>query len=79
MSMWTAIVLIVIAAMAGEAWRNYVKARASSIKPDEIDALKKRIDDLDGELRDRIQTLERIVTDRHGNLKEEFENLERTG
>ena len=79
MSMWTAIVLIVIAAMASEAWRHHVKARASGARSDEIDALKKRIDDLEGEFRDRIQTLERIVTDRHGNLKEEFEQLERTG
>ena len=27
MSMWTAIVLIVIAAIAGEAWRHHLRAR----------------------------------------------------
>ena len=79
MSMWTAIVLIVIAGIAGEAWRHHVKARASGVKSAEIDALNKRIDQLDGEFRDRIQTLERIVTDRHGDLKQEFDHLERTG
>ena len=29
MGMWTAIVVIVIVAMAGEAWRSHLKARSS--------------------------------------------------
>lgn len=78
MSMWTAIVLIVIAGIVGEAWRHHVKARASGVKADEIDALKKQIDRVDSELRDRIQTLERIVTDRQEDLKRQFERMEGT-
>ena len=58
MSMWTAIVLIVIAAMAGEAWRHHVRARGSGINRDALDELNRKIEALDKELRERVETLE---------------------
>jgi flagellar motility protein MotE (MotC chaperone) len=79
MNMWTAIVLIVMAAMAGEAWRHHVKARGSSSDKQEIDRLEQRIAELETELRDRIETLERIVTDDKSDLKRQFDHLDKTG
>ncbi len=79
MSMWTAIVLIVIAAMAGEAWRHHVKSRNSGINRDALDDLNRKIEAMDGELRERIETLERIVTDDKADLKRQFDQLAKTG
>jgi flagellar motility protein MotE (MotC chaperone) len=79
MNMWTAIVLIVMAAMAGEAWRHHVKARSSNADKLEIDRLEQRIAELEKELRDRIETLERIVTDDKSDLKRQFDHLDKTG
>ena len=75
MSMWTAIVLIVIAAMASEAWRHHVKARSAAPRQEELDELKRKIDELNADLRDRVETLERIVTDDRETLKRQFDNL----
>lgn len=75
MSMWTAIVLIVVAAMASEAWRHHVKARHTSPRQEELDELKRKIDELNEDLRERVETLERIVTDDKSQLKRQFENL----
>ena len=44
MNMWTAIVLIVMAAMASEAWRHHVKARGAAPRQEELDDLKRKID-----------------------------------
>jgi len=79
MSMWTAIVLIVVAAIAGEAWRNHTKARRSAPNREALDALARKIDALDQDLRGRVETLERIVTDNKEDLKREFERLDKTG
>ena len=79
MSMWTAIVLIVIAAMAGEAWRHHVKARSSGTNQNAIDALNLRMDELENDLRDRVETLERIVTDSKDDLKRQFDHLDKVG
>ena len=79
MSMWTAIVLIVMAAMAGEAWRHHVKARSTGINRDALDELNRKIEALDNELRKRVETLERIVTDDKADLKRQFEQLDKTG
>jgi vacuolar-type H+-ATPase subunit I/STV1 len=79
MSMWTAIVVIVIAAMAGEAWRHHVKSRASGEDRQALDELNQRIDTLESELRDRVETLERIVTDDKSDLKRQFEQLDKAG
>ena len=77
MGMWTAIVLIVMAAMAGEAWRHHTKARGSNINKDELDRMNQRIDDLESDLRERIETLERIVTDDKDDLKRQFDHLDK--
>ena len=79
MSMWTAIVLIVIAAMAGEAWRHHVKARGSGINRDALDEMNRKMEALNSELRERIETLERIVTDDKADLKRQFDRLDKTG
>jgi len=79
MSMWTAIVLIVIAAIAGEAWRHHVKARPTAPDRDALDQLARRVDALDSEFRGRIETLERIVTDSREELKRQFDRLDKTG
>jgi hypothetical protein len=79
MSMWTAIVLIVMAAMAGQAWRHYVTARNSGASKETLDRLNQRIDDLETDLRDRVETLERIVTDSKDDLKRQFDHLDKTG
>lgn len=75
MSMWTAIVLIVVAAMASEAYRHHVKARSAAPRQEELDELKRKIDALNTELRARVETLERIVTDDKADLRRQFEKL----
>jgi len=79
MGMWTAIVLIVIFAMAGEAWRNHLKARSSGTNKEALDKLNQRMDELENDLRDRVETLERIVTDSKDDLKRQFDHLDKTG
>lgn len=79
MSMWTAIVLIVIAAIAGEAWRHHLKARQSAPDREALEQLARRVDAMDSELRERIETLERIVTDSREELKRQFDRLDKTG
>ena len=79
MTMWTAIVLIVIAAIAGEAWRHHVKARQAAPEREALDQLTRRLDALDSELRGRVETLERIVTDSKEDLKRQFDHLDKTG
>ena len=79
MSMWTAIVLIVVAAIAGEAWRHHIKARGSGPSREALDALNRRLDALETDLRSRVETLERIVTDQREDLKRQFDRLDKTG
>jgi hypothetical protein len=79
MNMWTAIVLIVMAAMAGEAWRHHVKARSSGANKQELERLEQRITELEAEIKERIETLERIVTDDKSDLKRQFDHLDKTG
>jgi len=79
MGMWTAIVLIVLAAMAGEAWRHHVKARGSSANKEALDELSRRMDELENDLRGRVETLERIVTDNKDDLKRQFDHLDKVG
>ena len=78
MSMWTAIVLIVLAAMAGEAWRHHTKARNAGAGKEALDELHKRIDELENDLRNRVETLERIVTDDKADLKRQFDHLDKS-
>ena len=79
MSMWTAIVLIVVAAIAGEAWRHHVKARQAAPDRNALDELTRRLDGVEAELRARVETLERIVTDSREDLKRQFDHLDKTG
>ena len=79
MSMWTAIVLIVVAALAGEAWRHHVKARQAAPDRNALDELTRRLDGVEAELRARVETLERIVTDSREDLKRQFDHLDKTG
>ena len=74
MSMWTAIVLIVIAGCALEAYRAKHTGKTEDEKFAELEA---KIDKLDNDLRDRVETLERIVTDRSSDLKREFDYLDK--
>jgi len=79
MSMWTAIVLIVVAAIAGEAWRHHVKTRRSAPDRDALEQLARRVNALESDLRGRVETLERIVTDGREDLKRQFDQLDKTG
>jgi hypothetical protein len=77
--MWTAIVLIVIAAIAGEAWRHHLRARQAAPDRNALDELTRRLDRIEAELRERVETLERIVTDSREDLKRQFDRLDKTG
>lgn len=79
MTMWTAIVLIVIASMIGQAYRYYIKARTSGANPDSLKELNDRMDSLENDLRSRVETLERIVTDSKEDLKRQFDHLDKAG
>ncbi len=79
MSMWTAIALIVVASIAGQAYRHHIKSRGAAASKDSLDALGKRLDDLDSDLRERVETLERIVTDNREDLKRKFDHLDKAG
>jgi hypothetical protein len=72
--MWTAIVLIVIAGCALEAYRARYAGKADEETLAEIEA---KIDKLDRDLRERVQTLERIVTDDKADLKRQFDYLDK--
>jgi len=77
MSMWTAIALICIAGIIGDAYRRRhdgTKARQSN---ERLDELSQRIDALEGDLRERVEVLERIVTDRREDLRREFDHLDK--
>ena len=76
MSMWTAIVLITVACIAGEAFRNHTRSKNSK-GGKELQDLNDRLDHLEAEMRDRIETLERIVTDDKGDLKRQFDYLDK--
>ena len=77
MSMWTAIALICIAAIAGEAYRKKHENRGQSAAGEQLDELNRKIDKLDADLRERVETLERIVTDRSEDLKRQFDQLDK--
>ncbi len=79
MSMWTAIALIAIAGIVGEAYRHRVKGGNSKAQAKELEALQRKVDELDRDLRDRVETLERIVTDRKEDLRRRFDHLDKVG
>lgn len=77
MSMWTAIALIAIAAIITEAYRHHSKDKLSKADRQSIDAINRRLESIDSDLRKRVETLERIVTDRKEDLKRQFDQLGR--
>jgi hypothetical protein len=77
MGMWTAIAIICIAAIFGEAYRKKHEGGNAKETGENLDRLNEKIDALDRELRERIETLERIVTDRKENLKRQFDHLDK--
>jgi len=74
--MWTAITLIVIASVFGQALRRRWDNSASA-GDERLAELESKIDRLDADLRERVQTLERIVTDRKEDLKRQFDYLDK--
>ncbi|NND45261.1 MAG: hypothetical protein HKN58_08050 [Xanthomonadales bacterium] len=74
--MWTAITLIVIACVFGEALRKRWE-NSPDASDERLADLEAKIDRLDADLRDRVQTLERIVTDRKEDLKRQFDRLDK--
>ena len=76
MSMWTAIALITMACIAGEAFRHHTRSKNKG-GGKAVDDVNERLDHLEAELRDRIETLERIVTDRKEDLKRQFDYLDK--
>ena len=79
MSMWTAIVVIAVAAIVAEAYRHRSKDKLSKADQQAIAAINRRLDSVESDLRQRVETLERIVTDRTEDLKRQFEHLDKTG
>jgi hypothetical protein len=77
MSMWTAIALICVAAIAGEAYRKRHQGSANRETGEKIDQLAAKIDRIDADLRERVETLERIVTDSKETLKRQFDHLDK--
>ena len=76
MSMWSAIVLITVACIAGEVFRHHIRSK-SQVSGKGMDEVNERVDHLEAELRDRIETLERIVTDSKEDLKRQFDYLDK--
>jgi len=79
LTMWTAIALIAIAGIIGEAYRHHAKDKLSKADHQSIDALNRRLDTLESDLKQRVETLERIVTDRSEDLKRKFDHLDKAG
>ncbi|MEJ2534435.1 MAG: hypothetical protein P8008_02930 [Gammaproteobacteria bacterium] len=77
MSMWTAIVLIVIAGVAGDVLSKRYRAKSSAASDERLAALEEKIERLDSDLRERVEVLERIVTDRKEDLKRQFDYLDK--
>lgn len=77
MGMWTAITLIVVACVFGEALRKRSDGKGDQQTAERLEALEAKIDSLDADLRKRVETLERIVTDSKEDLKREFDYLEK--
>ncbi|HMB60058.1 MAG TPA: hypothetical protein VKN35_09105 [Xanthomonadales bacterium] len=79
MSMWTAIVVIAVAAIVAEAYRHHNKDKLSKADQQAIAAINRRLDSVESDLRARVETLERIVTDSKEDLKRQFDHLDKAG
>jgi len=74
--MWSAIALITIACIAGEAFRHHTRSKSRG-GGKELEEINERLDHFEAEMRDRIETLERIVTDSREDLKRQFDFLDK--
>jgi len=79
MSMWTAIVIIAVAAIIAEAYRHRSKDKLSKADQQAIAAINRRLDSVESDLRQRVETLERIVTDHKEDLRRQFDHLDKAG
>ena len=77
MGLWTAITIISITSLICAAITGGKHGRRSKNDRNELEALQRKIDLLDEELRERVETLEIIVTDRKENLRREFDYLDK--
>ena len=77
MGMWTAITIIAFTALVCGVMKGGKHNRHTKHDREEIENLRRKIDLLDGELRERVETLEKIVTDRKENLRREFDYLDK--
>lgn len=77
MGLWTAITIIAITALICGAVTGGKQGRRSKQEQNELESLRRKVDQLDGELRERVETLEKIVTDRKENLRREFDYLDK--
>jgi uncharacterized protein YlxW (UPF0749 family) len=77
--MWTAIVIIAVAAIVAEAYRHRSKDKLSKADQQAIAAINRRLDSVESDLRQRVETLERIVTDRKEDLRRQFDHLYKAG
>ena len=77
MGMWTAIALNSIAGIFGGTMRKKHEHGNNAEIDEKLDALKKQVDQLDHDLRERVETLERIVTDGKEDLKRQFDYLDK--
>jgi uncharacterized membrane-anchored protein YhcB (DUF1043 family) len=77
MSMWTAIALIVIASIVAGIFNDKGKKQDHATVNNELEAINKKLDRLEGDLRNRVETLERIVTNPKEDLKRQFEHLDK--
>lgn len=77
MSMWTAIVIIVIAGVVSGTFRDKNKKRSNKQTDAELQRLADKIDSLESDLRHRVETLERIVTNPGEDLKRQFDHLDK--
>lgn len=75
MSMWTAIVLIVLIGVAGGVASDFARSRKKNREDRELKGFEQA--ELDA-LRARIEVLEKIVTDEGFDLRRELDRLERT-
>lgn len=75
MSMWTAIVLIVLIGVAGGVASDFARGKRKSREERELRGFEQA--DLDA-LRARVEVLEKIVTDEGFDLRRELDRLERT-
>lgn len=77
MSMWTAIALVAIASIVAGIFSDKGKKQDNKAIKAEFEAMNRKLDALESDLRHRVETLERIVTSPKEDLKRQFEHLDK--